>query len=80
MSLSLAIVALQYELVSPEGTQEGKECHVVVTSLQLLPTLSKARESSGCENTVLWPQIAAMHQRKMSVGPDSCIFPCVEKC
>ena len=41
MSLPLAIVALQYELVGPEETQKGKKCHLAVTSLQLLPKLSK---------------------------------------
>ena len=33
------------------------------------------------ENTGYWPLRAKMHVKGMiSVSPDSCIFPCIEKC
>ena len=41
MSQSSAITVLQGELVSPEGTQEGKNtCHLAAIRLQPLPTVS----------------------------------------
>ena len=41
MSQSSEIAALQCELVSPEGTQEGKNtCHLAAIGLQPLPTMS----------------------------------------
>ena len=48
------------ELVSPEGTQEGKDTgHLAAIKLQSLPVVSP--KNSGCEEknkTGKWPQIA----------------------
>ena len=58
MSQSSAIVAtMESELVSPEGTQVGKNtCHQAATRLQPLPVVSP-EETQRCENSGYWPQI-----------------------
>ena len=58
MSPSSAIVAImESELVSPEGTQVGKNtCHRAATRLQPLPMMSP-EETQRCENAGYWPQI-----------------------
>ena len=49
--------AMQGELVSPEGTQEGKNiCHLVAIRLQLLPTVIP-EENSGCKKRILATQL-----------------------
>jgi len=80
MSQSPATVAtMDGELVSLEGTQEGKNtCHLAAIRLQPLPVVSPPPppESSGCENTGYWPQIAEVPIKGMiSLSPDSGIFP-----
>ena len=62
----------------PKGTQEGEV-------LRLLPadcshSLLRALSNSGCERKRYWPQIAETGVKGMiSVNPDSCIFPYMEK-
>ena len=80
MSLSSTIAAtMDDELVSPEGTQEGKNsCHLAAIRLQPIPTVSP--EETQDLKMGLWPQIAEMHIKGMiSVSPNSCIFPDTEK-
>ena len=57
MSQSSAIAATAYgELVSPEGTQEGKNtCHLVVIRLQPLPTVSP-EEAQGVKTQDTGPR------------------------
>ena len=77
MSQSSAIAATS--TVSPEGTQEGNREYLPSSSHQTAATLDGA--ASERENTRYWPQIAEVHIKgMMSVSPDSCIFPYVEKC
>ena len=65
--------ALQYEPVSPKGTQEGEEY-----LWSVICDLPQGR--SGCENPGYWLQMAEMHMKGMiSVSPNSCIFPFIEK-
>ena len=52
------------ELVSPEGTQEGKNtCHLAAVRPQPLQTVSP--ENSGHEYRGNWPQIAEEHIKGM---------------
>ena len=62
------------ELVSPEGTQEGKNsCHLAAIRLQPIPTVSP--EETQDLKMGLWPQIAEMHIKGMiSVSSDSPVF------
>ena len=81
MSQSSAIAdTMDGELVSPEGTEEEKNtCHPAAISLQPLPTGSL--EETQDVKTGYWPQIAEVYIKGMiSVSPDSCIFPYMEKC
>ena len=80
MSQSSAITDLQCELVSPEDTPEGKNTyHLAATRLQPLPLVSP--EETQELKTRHWPQIAEVYIKGMiSVSPDSCIFPYIEKC
>ena len=66
------------ELVSPEGSQEGKNtCPAATIRLQPLPMLSP---EDGTEvKTGYWPQIAVHIKGKISVIPEACIFPYKEK-
>ena len=51
------------ELMSPEGTQEGKNaCHLAAISLQPLPTVSP--EETQDMKTGYRPQMAEVHQRE----------------
>ena len=65
----------------PWESSGRKEC-LPSSSDQTAPTpYSEPWGSSGCENTGSWPQIAEIHTKGMiSVSPDSCIFPHIEKC
>ena len=82
MPQSAAIAATtDGELVSPEGTQEGKNaCHLAPIKLAFTPH-SEPQGNSGCENTGYRFQIAQAHIKGMiSVHPDSCIFAYIENC
>ena len=75
MSQSSAITALQCELVSLERTQKEKNtCLLAAIRLQPLT------EAQDVKSTEYWPQIAETHIKGIiSVSPDSCIFPYIEK-
>ena len=73
MSQSSEIAATtESDLVSPEGTQKGKNtCHLAAIRLQSLPTVSP--EEAQDVKTGFWPQIVEMHIKEIiSVSPDSC--------
>ena len=76
MSQLSVIAALQCEVVSPKGTQEGEEYLLSSSHLTAAVTpYSEPQESSGCE-TQDTGLIAEMHtKRVISVSSDSCIFP-----
>ena len=79
MSQSSEIVApTESDLVSPEGTQEGKStCHLAAIRLQSLPMVSP--EETQAVKTGFWPQIVEGHIKEIiSVSPDSCNFPYIE--
>ena len=81
MSPSSAIVAtMESELMSPEGTQVGKNtCHRAATRLQPLPVMSP-EETQRCENAGYWPQMTKVRIKRMiSASLDSCIFPYIER-
>ena len=62
------------ELVSPEGTQEGKNtCHLAAIRQQPLPVVNLSKGNSGCENTGYWPQMRM--KGMISVSLHSRIFP-----
>ena len=80
MSKSSEIAATtESDLVSPEGTQKGKNtCHLAAIRLQSLPTVSP--EEAQDVKTGFWPQIVEMHIKEIiSVSPDPCNFPYIEK-
>ena len=68
------------ELVSPRGIQERKNtCHPAAIRLQSLPMVSPG-ETQDVKNTGYWTQRAEVHiEGMLSVNPDSCIFPHIEK-
>ena len=68
------------KLVSREETHEGKSiCHLAVIRLHPLPTVSP--EETQHVKIESWPQTAEIHTKGMiSVSPESCIFPHIEKC
>ena len=68
------------ELMSLEGTQKEKSaCHLAATRLQPLLMVSR-KEAQDVKSTEYWPQIAETHIKGIiSVSPDSCIFPYIEK-
>ena len=71
---------LDGKLESPERTQEGKNTCPNSHQTAATPN-SEPWESSGFGNTGYRPQIAEVHIKRMiSVSPDCCIFPCIEKC
>ena len=78
MSLSSAIAALQCELMSSKGTQKGEE-YLQSSNHQAAATpYNEPQQSSGYEK--YWPQIDEVYMKGMiSLSPDSCIFPYVEK-
>ena len=79
MAESSAIRAtMDGKLVSPEGSQEGKNTyHVATIRRQPLPMVS---HEEGTEvKTGYWPQITVHIKGKISVIPESCIFPYTEK-
>ena len=78
MSQSSAIVATTYgELVSLRKLKEKNICHQAAIRLQPLPMVSP-KETQDVKTH--WPQIAEVHIKGMiSVSPDSCIFPYLEK-
>ena len=80
MSQSSAITALQCELVSLERTQKEKNtCLLAAIRLQPLLLVSLT-EAQDVKSTEYWPQIAETHIKGIiSVSPDSCIFPFIEK-
>ena len=80
MSQSSAITALQHDLVSSKGTQEGKNtCHLEAIRPQPLPTVS-LKEAQDVKNAGFWPQRAEMHMKGMtSASPEFCIFSHIEK-
>ena len=67
------------KLVSPEGAQEGKNtCPLAVIRPQ--PLITASPEEAQVVRTGYWPQTAEVHiNRMISVSPDSCIFPYIEK-
>ena len=71
---SAAAAAMNRELVSPEGTQEGKNaCLLAAFGLQPLPTV----EPEEAQNVA---QIGEVHIKGMiSVISNSCFFPYIEK-
>ena len=79
-----AIAALQreprWELVSPEETQDGKEYPPSHSHQTEATTYGEPWENSGCENTGYCPQIAEVYIKGLiSVSPEFCIFPYIEK-
>jgi len=55
------------------GIQEGEE--------YLWDLAGECCGTQEVKNTRYWPQIAEMHVKRMiSMSPDSCIFPYIEKC
>ena len=68
------------ELVSPEGTQEGKNsCHLTAIRRQSLPSMSP--EEARDMETRYWPQRAEVPIKGIiSVSPFSSIVPYIEKC
>ena len=76
MSQSSEIAATtESELVSPEGTQEGKNtCHLAAIRLPSLPMVSP--EKAQGVKTGFWPQIVEVCTKEIiSVSPGSCNFP-----
>ena len=69
-------------MVSLEGTQDGNKqatCHQAISHLQPPPTVTL--RDSGLRKAGYWPPIAKERIKEMiSVSPDSCIFPFIEKC
>ena len=66
------------ELVTPEGTQEGKNtCPLLAIRLQPLPTVSP--EELRGENTGPWPQTAEVHVRNDFREPRLLHLPITEK-
>ena len=81
MSLSSAIAALQCELVSLKGTQEGEE-YLQPNSHQTAATMYSEHQAELRMSKIqdIGP-IAEMDMKGIiSVSPDSCIFPYTEKC
>ena len=80
MSQSSVITDLRCELVSPEDTPEGKNIyHLAATRLQPLPIVSLGETQDL--KTGYWPWIAEVYIKEMiSVSPNTCIFPYIEKC
>ena len=64
----------------PRGNSARKE-HLPSSSHQTAATpYGEPRGNSGCENSGCWPQTAEVPIKGMiSGGPDSCIFPYIEK-
>ena len=81
MSQASVKPALQIRISEP---RKNNACYL--TAVELLPqaattpygeqgTKNMSNQTAGC-----WPQIAEMHVKGMiSVSPDSCIFPYIEK-
>jgi len=81
MSQSPAIAAtMDGELMSSEGTQEGKNtCYLAAIRLQPLPMVS-TQETQNLK-TEYWPQRAKVHIRGMiSISQASCIFQYIKNC
>ena len=69
------------ELVSPEQTQEGSQAYLPCSSHHTAATPEGSPwGNTGCENTGYWPQRAEVPIKGMiSMSPDLCIFPYIEK-
>ena len=79
MSQSSAILVLQCELVSPEGTQEGEHLESDSHWTAATPS-SKPRGAQVVKTTGQWAQRAETHMKRMISGsPGSCISPDTEK-
>ena len=64
-----------------ELRREKSPCQLAAIRLQPLSMVSSEKGSLGRENTALSPQLAEVHMKGMiSVDPDRCIFPYLEKC
>ena len=62
-----------------DSRKGNNTCDLAGVGLQPLPTVSPNGDQDVI-NTGYWPQIAETHIKGMiSVSPDSCIFPYVEK-
>ena len=68
------------KLVSPEGTQQGKNtCHLPAIRLQPLSMVS-SEETQDVKTLGHWPQTAELPVKGMiSVDPDSCISLYIDK-
>ena len=79
MSQSSAIVALQFEPVTPKRTQEGE--YLPSSSHQNTATSYSEPQGTLEMKTGYWPQMAEVHIKGMtSLSPDSWIFPYIKKC
>ena len=80
MSQSLAVVATVYgELVSPEGTQEGKE-YLPSSSHQTTATPSgEPQGNSGYENKILAPDSEGAYKRNDFSEPRLLLLPIYRK-
>ena len=74
------------KFLSPRHNQEGEQYlpNMAAIRLQPLPMVSteelKLLKKKKKKKTGNWPQIAEMHMKEViSVSPDSCIFPYIEK-
>ena len=67
------------ELVTPEGTQEGKNtCHLAAIKLQSLPMVSP--KNSGCENKILVSDSWGAYQRNDFSEPKLLQLSMCRKC
>ena len=66
------------ELVSPEWVRERNTRHLATIRLQSLPMVNP--EETQHVKTGSWPQIAEVPIKgAISVNPDSCTFPYIQK-
>jgi len=80
-AIVIRVTALQCEPVSPKVTQEREE-YLLSSSHQTTATPHSQPEGKEAQNvkTGCWPQRTEVHMKEIiSVSPNSCSFPYIEK-